>query len=210
MSKYKGFLIYGLKDPLTNEIRYIGRSSSGLKRPTEHFRPHKLKQKSKKSSWIKSCLNKGYSPEIVILEKFNDFKQLNQAEKRWIKYYNDLGHKLTNHTKGGDGINGYRHSKETKRKISEASKKQWLNDSTIKCKKISKGVSEYFSKNENRLKAAKLKGAKPFIVFKNNEVIGKWESIRQCSRQLKLDSGSISRVLKGEYKHTRGYSLKYA
>lgn len=71
MSAYEGYLVYGLRNPKTQEIRYVGRSSSGLKRPTEHLRPHKLRQKSYKSSWVKSLLTKGTTPEVVVLEKFN-------------------------------------------------------------------------------------------------------------------------------------------
>lgn len=33
------FLIYGLTDPITDELRYIGRSSSGLNRPRQHLAP---------------------------------------------------------------------------------------------------------------------------------------------------------------------------
>jgi len=30
-------LIYGLRDPRTDEYRYIGKSTSGLNRPKSHF-----------------------------------------------------------------------------------------------------------------------------------------------------------------------------
>ena len=36
------FIIYGLADPATDAVRYIGRSSNGLVRPRGHFKPSSL------------------------------------------------------------------------------------------------------------------------------------------------------------------------
>jgi len=52
--KVSKYIIYGLSHPLTNEIRYIGKSCKGMERPGEHMNPGNLKRKSKKSSWILS------------------------------------------------------------------------------------------------------------------------------------------------------------
>lgn len=120
MNSYTGYLIYGLEDPISNKIRYVGRSCSGLKRPTEHARPHKLKIKSHTTSWIKSLLNQNQKPKVVVLETFPDPSQLNEAEKKWINIYKN--NDLTNHTDGGGGIAGYRHTEEAKRKIGLACK----------------------------------------------------------------------------------------
>ena len=207
MSKY---LIYGLKNPKTQEIRYIGRSSSGMKRPYEHLRPHQLTKKTHKSSWIKSLLSKDLTPEVVVLQSFVKHeslnKTLNEAEIYWMAYYKDNGHRLTNHTRGGKGILGYRHSEESKKKIAEANKTQ---DYSLHKEALSRGVSTYYKKEENRLKQAIACGAKPFFVYKNENIIGEWQSIRKCARDLNLDSGSVTRVLKGEYSHTKGFIMEY-
>lgn len=39
------YLIYGLRDPITEEIRYVGRSSSGLTRPKSHYSVSSLNSK---------------------------------------------------------------------------------------------------------------------------------------------------------------------
>ncbi len=206
MSKYQGYLIYGLRNPITQEIRYVGRSSSGLKRPGEHLRPHKLKQKSHKSSWIKSLLKKNITPEIVILEEFESSNPLNIAEQKWIVVFKEFGHRLTNPTNGGDGTHGWRHTEEAKRKIGLANKQkdysQWKEAQA-------KGVSDFFKIKKNRLKHAKSCGARPFIVMRKGVIIGRWESVRDCARTLSLDSGAVTRVLKGVYKQTKGFTLEY-
>ena len=49
-------------------------------------------------------------------------KNLDQKEILWIKFYNCKFPNGYNLTDGGQGANGWNHSKETKRKISEANK----------------------------------------------------------------------------------------
>lgn len=113
------YLIYGLLDPFTNELRYIGRSSNGIQRPRNHFIPSKLKEFNYKNNWIKSVINKGKKPIIFVIEYLNSSNLLNDSEQFWIAYFKGLGCKLTNLTVGGGGINGYRHKNITKEKISK-------------------------------------------------------------------------------------------
>lgn len=102
MNKY---LIYGLIDPITNELRYIGRSSSGLQRPRCHFTPCILKkEKNHCHNWIKSLINKNLKPEIIIIETFDNSNNLNEAEIYWIAYFKFLGCNLTNLTDGGQVV----------------------------------------------------------------------------------------------------------
>jgi hypothetical protein len=115
MNKY---IIYGLKDPFTNEIRYIGKSVNGLDRPKEHFKPCNLKGNTHKINWIKSVLNRNKRPEIVIIEEYNNSEDLFAAEAFWINYYK-LNGNITNCTDGYEGTLGREYSEETKRKIGE-------------------------------------------------------------------------------------------
>ena len=63
------YLIYGLLDPITKELKYIGKSSYGLKRPYSHFTECALqKSKSKCSKWILEVKEKNLLPEVIILE----------------------------------------------------------------------------------------------------------------------------------------------
>lgn len=95
------YLIYGLSDPETLVMRYVGKSSCGLTRPNAHCSPGSLKRdKSYKANWIRECLVRNKKPVITILEELNSAEDLNTREKYWIAQYSTL----TNLTIGGDGF----------------------------------------------------------------------------------------------------------
>ena len=58
--------------------------------------------------------------EFSVLEQTDSLETLKKLEMRYIQEYNSCGSNGYNMTLGGDGLFGYEHSKETKRKISEA------------------------------------------------------------------------------------------
>lgn len=117
------FLIYGLSDPETDELRYIGRSSSALKRPRSHWNVYSLQRNDHCHNWVKSILAKGLLPKIDVVEELepgNDVhERLNVAEEFWIAAFFVAGCRLTNLQKGGLHP---RHSFETIEKIRQSSK----------------------------------------------------------------------------------------
>lgn len=113
MSKY---LIYALKDPRNNEIRYIGKSSIGMDRPKQHNKPSELIKKTHKTNWIKSLKNEGLDYIIEVLENCESEEQVMQQEIYWIKFHKELGTNLTNLTDGGEGNSGWVMPEETKKK----------------------------------------------------------------------------------------------
>ena len=116
----KTFFIYELKDPLTMETRYIGITNNPKKRFNLHIWEAKNnKNKSYKSNWIKSLLKKNKTPLMAIVAEGLSSKLCKKLEVALIKYYRNKGVKLTNLTNGGDGANGYIHSEEVKKKLSE-------------------------------------------------------------------------------------------
>lgn len=59
-------LIYSLNCPITNEIRYIGKTTIN---PKKRFNNHlKSKEKSKKAIWIKELLSKNLIPILKEIE----------------------------------------------------------------------------------------------------------------------------------------------
>ena len=76
-------------------------------------------------NWCKTVLDDGKRPRIIVLEKIeptddvND--KLNEAERAWIGAMKLAGHRLTNLNEGGGGQLGFKHSEESKRKMSESS-----------------------------------------------------------------------------------------
>lgn len=109
--------VYGLVDPMTQQIRYVGQTSVGMSRPKSgRYNGHC-------KNWIKSIYP--HKPEIIILEVWNgidDEKQwLNETEIFYIAYFKMVGAKLTNMTDGGDGVSrGNFVSLETRKKMSRA------------------------------------------------------------------------------------------
>ncbi len=108
--------IYVLKNPINLEIRYVGKTTC-LKR---RFRSHicaKAKKNSYLSSWIGALRIKGLLPLMEVIDTVygNDWKQ---KESDYIALHRNQGCKLVNLTDGGEGCDGYKHSDETKIKMS--------------------------------------------------------------------------------------------
>lgn len=87
MKRPSKYLIYALIDSRSKEIRYVGRSSSGLVRPKSHMYPCNLKDDSYKTRWIKK--NLGHI-EIKILEEMDCSKLLDEREIYWISQFTNL------------------------------------------------------------------------------------------------------------------------
>jgi group I intron endonuclease len=119
------YIIYGLADPRTDEIRYIGKSSSGLLRPKKHLSAYYLKRERTlhKTRWIKTLLAVGVTPTIVVMKECIDEADLNQSEIRLIAEYRARGSHLTNITDGGCGALGMKHTKRTRSKIAKTLRK---------------------------------------------------------------------------------------
>ena len=97
----KTTFIYGLIDPNTNIIRYIGKSDKPKTRLSNHIQTSK-KSKTHKSNWINSLIKEKKKPIITILEEVN-IENWEEREKFWIKKYKDDGYDVTNFTNGGEG-----------------------------------------------------------------------------------------------------------
>jgi NUMOD3 motif len=104
------YLIYGLVDPRSLLIRYIGRSSNKLERAKRHLNKSELDTNTRCATWLKSLLTAGRTCELVVLESVPSPDCLNKAECWWIAYGKMSGWPLTNHTLGGEGVLGYRPS----------------------------------------------------------------------------------------------------
>lgn len=118
--------IYGLIDPITNRIRYIGYTKN--KNPKMRLYGHisEAKTLSKPSSknnhknnWIRKLLNLNIRPRFIIIE-IVPFSKRKKKEKEWIAFFGKEN--LVNATDGGDGGLGRRATEEEKLARSLASK----------------------------------------------------------------------------------------
>lgn len=112
--------IYTLSDPETNEIRYVGISSDIYSR----YKKHCCNKSTNKHlvNWINRLKNNNVVPKLDIIEEINDLNKRQIAEQYYIKKYKNQGCNLINLTDGGEGIQGYKWSEESKKQISESLK----------------------------------------------------------------------------------------
>ncbi len=100
MRKYK---IYVLRDPSTQEIRYVGATCQSLgHRLSNHLYYAKIRNSTYLHNWIGTILKSGQKPLIEIIEE-TDAQNWESREKYWISYYKPLV-SLTNQREGGSGI----------------------------------------------------------------------------------------------------------
>lgn len=102
------YLIYALADPRSGQWRYIGRSSSGLKRPRRHRWLARRGEASYKANWIRQLLAAGLEYQIVVLEAFASTGGLAEAERDWIAAACAVGVELTNLTLGGEEVRSWK------------------------------------------------------------------------------------------------------
>jgi hypothetical protein len=71
------FLIYAMADPRTEELRYVGKSCSGLRRQRQHLCPSTLQSKPKTycSAWIKSIFLQGHRVSMSTRAKLADLRR---------------------------------------------------------------------------------------------------------------------------------------
>jgi len=118
--------IYKITNLKNNKI-YIGFTINEIQvRLRNHIRASR--QNKKRHTYLHSAIRK-YGEDFFIVEEIeqgDDKKLLKEREKYWIEYFKPD----YNLTKGGEGCLGYKHSKETKEKITGCPKgtKQTLSE----------------------------------------------------------------------------------
>ena len=87
--------IYGLIDPLTKEIRYIGQTRLPLQdRLNAHLNPQRGRASSPREHWIESLKRKNEIPQIFAIEIAN-YLEADKIERLWIAHYKRHGANLT-------------------------------------------------------------------------------------------------------------------
>lgn len=106
--------IYIILNPVTNEVKYVGKTLNTKRRFYQHLH---TKLNSYCSKWIYSLLEKNIIPEFVIIDEvYEDNWQF--YEEYWISQFKSWGFNLTNLTSGGEGCNNRCVSEQTRKNIS--------------------------------------------------------------------------------------------
>jgi hypothetical protein len=111
-------------DPRNNKIRYVGKAQDPAHRLNVHLYAAKTGKsqdnRSHKYNWIRELLREDLAPELVVLESGLNDSIASERERYWIADLRQAGHRLTNHTDGGEGMLGAIFSPETRAKIGAA------------------------------------------------------------------------------------------
>lgn len=114
----KATLIYGLIDPRTRQLRYVGKTSCSMaKRLRAHLCRTNLTPKRHSSRWLSGLVSSGLSPDVVDIETIEPGGDWQEAERYWIAYFRFVGADLTNIVIGGEGVGGYRMPPERREKM---------------------------------------------------------------------------------------------
>lgn len=96
------YFIYGLYNPDSQIVYYIGKTVDLKDRLLDHLTPANLKRKTLKNNWIKSLLKQKKKPGIKLIIE-TDKDNVDKLEVKYIKEYRKINPKLKNGTDGGTG-----------------------------------------------------------------------------------------------------------
>ncbi len=199
------FIVYGLFDPRTQELRYVGKSCQGLKRPRKHSAPSQLKKQTHTARWCSELAAQRLRPEIEVLEEHLGAETLYDAEQFFIAYFRSIGCRLTNHVDGGRGALGLKHTPEAKARISAAHRGKVVSlDSRARISTAKLGIKKGRFAEKHRRAIAAANGA-PF----KDDLGCRWVSQREAARFYKLHAQNISACLKGRIRQTGGRTFFY-
>jgi len=174
------YLIYAILDPITQSTVYIGKSSSGLKRPKSHFYDSSLKRKSPLTNWIEEQFSLNQTPIICVLETTKYVSKLNTLERYYIREALDEEGVLKNLTLGGGGITGHKRSEESKQKMRNKYKGIRPSDLCMEMNIKSKIGKPLKTEHKNKLRKSSAKAIK--ILCLNNKKI--YDSSRHAKEDL--------------------------
>jgi len=197
-------LIYCLKCPIKNEIRYVGQTTRSIEKRLKEHKFKIEKRVNKRTNWLNQLrkIDIINDLQILVLGEY-DINILDDMETKWIVFYLNEGCDLTNTTLKG-GFGGYREWKEEVNK----SRSEKLKDR--KKKKMSKETRNKISESKKGTIPHNIKKIKQYDMDGN--FIKEWDSSHEASRELNLSQGNIVTVASksGRRKSTGGFRWEWS
>jgi hypothetical protein len=115
-------VIYGLFDPISKCLHYIGYTSNQERRYEAHCQ--NKEGTKQKCIWIGGLKKQRLKPVMEVIEEYATTSELPDAEEFWYGYFKLIGAELYNdpHYIGKGGGKGRKHTEETRQKLSKAAK----------------------------------------------------------------------------------------
>lgn len=136
--------IYGLLCPETHICRYVGYAKDVTKRYKQHCRMSENQKNTKRQNWLRTLLEQNKLPVLIVLEK--NVKDWDEAERRWVKYYQFYsGDFLTNTAEGG--ISNKHMNESPKSHVKKKKRWKWSTSYAM----LTKG-DKYYTPNPERVK----------------------------------------------------------
>jgi hypothetical protein len=104
--------VYGLHDPRTGELRYIGKSDNPCGRLAQHMQEARG---THRCNWVQSLRKIGLKPVLTIIDATPPGSDWPWMERVYIAAARSAGAPLTNGTDGGEGVAGL--SDETRERL---------------------------------------------------------------------------------------------
>lgn len=200
--------IYSLKNPITNEIRYIGKTGDLHRRLQNHI-SHSKNLNTRVGNWIKSLIKDNLLPIIEIIEECNeDIWQ--EKEIYWIKYYKDLGYNLVNYSKGGNEppINKKYIQKYTIAKNKYVVKRS-KNNKLYYLGSFNTEIEAIEAYDKFQIRNSKTYNTNGVIMYKDNILIKEFNSLSECAKYIDGATTHISSCCKNNKPQYKGYTFKY-
>jgi hypothetical protein len=203
--------IYVLKDPITDEIKYVGKSINPYDRCRKHISEAKITgANNHRINWIKSLLKLGLTPNMEIMDEIDG--EWEWLEQYWISQFKTWGFNLTNGTFGGENPpswKGRTHTdeyKEIRRKLMKDN-----NPAKNMTNEWKENISKAHKKNKyNPIVASEVNKKKVCQLTLSGDVIKVWSSITDAAKGIGLKSSyGIGAVCRGERNKSGGFKWKY-
>lgn len=210
----KLIFVYGLCDPDTNQLRYVGITIQGFDRIREHFYKSEKKSKvtkflSPSQKWINKLKSEKKIFNVIYLEYFDNPANLDDAERFYIQYFKFIGANLLNVELGGKKENGLtleerlRISQKTKEAMARPEVRQRLIDSHIG--QVSHNKGKTFGP-EFRKKISEAQ--KDRVVYIQDDLGNVYRGYQHAADSIGCSQSGVNNCINGRCKTIKGRTLK--